>query len=277
MMDDTARMLELPDGTILGRSGRYIEVNGTRFYHEIHGKGEPLVLIHGAWATLESFMFQVGEFSRHFRVVLVERRGHGRTPDTPDKFTFRQGAEDMMAVMDSLGIDSAHIVGWSDGAVIGLLMVKGNPGCARKFVSISGTYNIRGYTREFANRSDEAGPESLDDNIVQAYRWTSPDGPDHFGVVFEKIKGMSASHPRFTKRDLEEIGTPTLVMSGDKDIVSLEHTVNLYKGLGNAQLSILPGTSHFLPMERPDQVNSQIIKFLGSDPGETERMSLFRD
>jgi pimeloyl-ACP methyl ester carboxylesterase len=276
-MGDFDELLSLPDGSILGRSGGYIEANGTRFYHEIHGQGEPLLLMHGAWATLESLMFQVGPLSERFKVILVERRGHGRTPDTTGRFTYRQGAEDMVAVLDRLGFNRAHLVGWSDGALVGLMMVREHPQIARRFVSISGCYHFRGYTREFARSYDESTPESLNPLIAQLYKRTTPDGPDHFPVVFEKIKEMYASHPRYTKRELDKILTPILVMSGDEDLISLDHTINFFRGLPNSHLSIIPGATHMLPMEKPDLVNSQIIQFLESGGIERGAVGLFTD
>ena len=275
-MDYYEKLMRLPDGTSLGRSGGFIEVNNAKFYHEVHGDGRPLLLMHGAWATIESLMFQVGPLSERFKVILVERRGHGRTPDTPGRFTYRQGAEDMVAVLNALGHDHVDIAGWSDGAVIGLLMARNHTEIVRRYVSIGGSYHFRGYTREFARDFEESSPGSLDPVISQVYGWTSPDGPEHFPVVFEKIKGMSSSHPRFTKRDLGSIVAPTLVMSGDNDIVSLEHTVNFYKGLPHGFLSILPGSTHMLPMEKGDMVNEQIVQFLEADKLERADGNLFR-
>jgi len=275
-MDYYEKLMRLPDGTSLGHSGGFIEVNNAKFYHEVHGDGRPLLLMHGAWATIESLMFQVGPLSERFKVILVERRGHGRTPDTPGRFTYRQGAEDMVAVLNAFGHDHVDIAGWSDGAVIGLLMARNHTEIVRRYISIGGSYHFRGYTREFARSFEESSPESLDPVISQVYGWTSPDGPEHFPVVFEKIKSMSSSHPRLTKRDLGSIVTPTLVMSGDNDIVSLEHTVNFYRGLPHGFLSILPGSTHMLPMEKGDMVNEQIVQFLEADKLERADGNLFR-
>jgi pimeloyl-ACP methyl ester carboxylesterase len=274
-LDDLERLLNLPDGKILGRSGGYAKIDGIGFYYEIHGKGHPLVLMHGAWATIESLAFQVGPLSERFKVILVERRGHGRTPDTPGKFTYMQGAEDMKRVLEHLGVSQAHIVGWSDGGVIGLLMARHHPDIMKRFVCIGGSYHFRGYTRTFAKSFVDSTSDSLDPMMAQAYKWTSADGPEHFPVVFEKIKGMSSSHPRYTKNELKSIQIPTLIMSGDADVVSLEHSVNFFKGLPKAQLSIIPGTTHMLPMERPDLVNSQIIQFLEAESIERANGNIF--
>jgi len=274
-LDYFEKLLNLPDGQVLGRSGDYAKIDGVRFYYEIHGEGDPLILMHGAWATIESLAFQVGPLSERFKVILVERRGHGRTPDTPGKFTYMQSTEDMKRVIEYLDIKRAHIVGWSDGAVVGLLMARHHPEVVNRLVCISGSYHFRGYTRAFAKSFEESTAESLNPMIKQVYKWTSPDGPEHFSKVFEKIKAMSSSHPRYTKKELEAIQIPTLVMSGDADIVCLEHTINFFKGLPYAQLSIVPGTTHMLPMESPGIVNSQIIQFLEADSIERASGDLF--
>jgi pimeloyl-ACP methyl ester carboxylesterase len=268
-------MLRLPDGTILGRSGGYIQVGDTRFYHEEHGSGPPVLMMHGAWTGIESLMNQVGPLSEVFRIILVERRGHGRTPDKPGKFTYQQGARDMMDVLDVLGEERIDLVGWSDGAVIGLVMAREFPQRIWRFVSISGSYHPRGYSREFALKHEESTVDELDPILAQVYGWTSPDGLDHFPLVFEKVKAMSSSHPRLTKRDLKDVETPTLVISGDDDIISLEHSVNFYKALPMGYLSIVPGSSHRLPMEQPEVVNDLIADFLREERLERSYQGLF--
>ncbi|MFW5914207.1 MAG: alpha/beta fold hydrolase [Thermoplasmatota archaeon] len=258
-------MLELPDGTELGRSGDHAEVNGAKIYYEVHGEGEPLLLMHGAWSTLESFSHQAAELSRHFKVILAETRGHGRSPDTPQPFTYRQSADDMLALLDHLGARPAHLLGWSNGAVVGLVMCLERPEHIGRFVSISGTFNTRGLTERFLRWFESATPESLDKLMIRAYQRVSPDGPDHFDVVFDKVKRQGETHPELGMEDLGHIDIPTLVMAGDRDIIYLDHSIDFYRGLPRAELSIVPGADHLLLRRRADIVNPQIIDFLTRD------------
>ena len=255
----------MPDGSVLGKKGAYADVNGARLYYEIHGSGEPLLLMHGGFEAIESLYHQAETLSRYFRVILPERRGHGRTGDTEGPIGYLQGARDMAALMEHLKIKNAHLAGYSDGAIVALFMGIHYPERVRKIVSISCNYHWAGLSARFLSKMRALTPERFEQKEVRTmgiYRRVSPDGPAHFPVIFGKIKHLWLTQPRLTSRDLARITAPVLVMAADGDLISPVHTVNLYRSLPKAQLCIVPGTTHALITEAPEEVNGAITKFL---------------
>jgi len=246
-------------------NGRYVIANGVNTYYEVHGEGEPLLLMHGGTDTIECFQEQTPALAKRFRVILPERRGHGRTADVEGPITYELMAQDTIAFMEALGIGAAHLVGWSDGAIVGMLVAMWRPDMVKKLVSIGGNFNVDGLTERFVAYVREATAETYYPPAVEMYKQTSPDGPEHWPVVFEKIMRMWLNQPQMTPQELAGIQAPTLVMCGQNDIMTLEHTVELFRALPNGQLCVLPGASHFLMQEKPALVNQLIIDFLTTE------------
>ena len=239
-----------------------VDVNGVDTYYEVHGAGPPLLLLHGGLAPIETLAAQRDALAPRFRVWLPERRGHGRTPDVEGPYTLAQMTEDTLAFMDAMQIEQADLVGYSDGANIGLLLAIGRPERVRRLVSISGNFDPSGVLPH-----DEIPPRGrLDDafaGLVQLYGELSPDGPDHFGVVLEKLQRMWEEEPRLTVGDLGTIRSLVLVMAGDADMIRLEHTIELYRAIPDARLCLVPDAGHDLITSKPDIVNVTILDFLG--------------
>ncbi len=242
-------------------NGQYINVNGLNTYYEVHGEGEPLLLMHGGFCTIDTFFGLTPELAKHYRVILPERRGHGRTAD-PGEISYQLMAQDTIAFMQALGIESAHLVGYSDGANTGMLVAIQRPDLAKKFVSIGGNFDAGGMTAEANAMMEHATPDSFIPMLVNAYKAVSPDGPDHFPIVFEKIMRMWKNEPKITLEDLGRIKAQTLVLVGDRDLMTLEHSVELFRAIPGAQLCIVPGTTHGLIFEKPALVNQAILNFL---------------
>lgn len=254
--------------------GQYVDVDGVRTYYEIHGEGEPLVLLHGGSATVESWSMQVPALANHYRVYVPERRGHGRTPDVAGAITYEVMADDTAAFLDVLGSGAAHLVGWSDGAVVGLLVAMRHLELVRKLVVIGQYFNADGAVpgvRELLAHWEENLPKELH----EIYDRVSPDGPEHFPVVLEKFTRMWREEPDIALTDLTEVRVPTLVMQGDDDFVRVEHSAAVASMLPEAQLAVVPGASHGMPLEKPDLVNRIILDFL-DDRQPEKTMSLRR-
>lgn len=249
----------------MSASGQYVTCNGVRTYFEVHGQGEPLLLMHGGTLTIESFRQQTPALAERFRVILPERRAHGRTPDVEGPITYDLMAGDTIALMAALSIERAHLVGWSDGANVGMLVALRRPDLVQKLVLISGNFDVSGYTDEFTAFLQQATADTWPSLISDLYKRTSPDGSAHWPLVFEKIKRMWLNEPKIRSQDLVAITAPTLVMCADRDAIKLEHTIDLFRGIPGAQLCVVPGTSHFLPIERPGLVNRVILDFLADD------------
>ena len=242
--------------------GSYVDAGGVSTYYESHGEGEPLLLLHGGLCTIETFFGQTPELAKRFRVILPERRGHGRTADVDGDITYDAMAADTIAFMEALAIESAHLVGYSDGAIVGMLVAMRRPELVRKLVSISGNFDCDGLTDEGRAFLETAQPDTFIPMLAEQYKKTSPDGPEHWPVVFEKIRRMALNEPKISPAELGSIKAPTLVMAADRDLMTLEHTLALFQAIPNAQLCIVPGATHALLFEKPAAVNAAVLAFL---------------
>ena len=242
--------------------GRYLKAGGVRTYIEEHGEGEPLLLLHGGFETVDMLPFLTQHLAKQWRVIAPERRGHGRTADQPGPTTYEVMARDTLAVMDALGVEAADIVGYSDGANIGMLLALAAPERVRRLVLVSGNFHADGMTEAFRRGLRLARADSFEPQFAEAYRALSPDGADHWPVVFEKLQRMMLEEPRLRAADLERIEAPTLVLAGDRDYVDVRHTLALLEAIAGARLCIVPGGSHGLLTEQPALTTRVLLDFL---------------
>jgi pimeloyl-ACP methyl ester carboxylesterase len=244
----------------MGMTG-YIEVAGLRTWHEVSGEGDPLVLLHGGFVGASSFFAQVPALvEAGYRVHVPERRGHAHTPDVEGPLSYSVMADDTVAYLEQeIGVP-AHLVGWSDGAVVALLVARRRPDLVARMVLIGQYYNSSGRVAGADLLAYLNSPEATT-FLRRAYDPVSPDGPDHFSVVHAKMMHMIATEPEIALDGLAGITAPTLVLQGDRDEVTVEHSLAVVAALPEARLAVLPGT-HTLPLEHPELVNPLIISFL---------------
>ena len=244
----------------------YLDVAGRAIWHETAGEGEPLVLLHGAFAGASSWFAQTSALAAAgFQVFLPERRGHVHTADVEGPITYSVMADDTIAYLEAVVGAPAHLVGWSDGAVVGLLVAQRRPELVDRLVLIGQYYNSEGKTGGgLADEGLELGGEAIS-FLRTEYDQVSPDGPDHFPVVYAKLLHMIRTEPEIDLDSLSVITAPTLVLQGDRDEVTVEHSAAVTRALPDARLAVLPG-SHGLPIESPDIVNPLIISFLRGGP-----------
>jgi pimeloyl-ACP methyl ester carboxylesterase len=170
--------------------------------------------------------------------------------------------DDTIAFLETVVGQPADLVGHSDGAVVAMLVAIQRPELVRRLVMISGGFN----------KSGEAAPEAewnvdaIAEFLGPAYGEVSPDGIDHFKVVATKIGEMAAVEPNLQASELAKVTCRSLVMFSDDDLVTLAHAVEMYDALPNAELAIVPGTSHFLTQEKPELVNKVVVDFLTKEP-----------
>jgi pimeloyl-ACP methyl ester carboxylesterase len=239
----------------------YIDVAGLRTWHEVSGGGDPLVLLHGAFVGASSFFAQTPALvEAGFRVHVPERRGHGHTPDVEGPLTYSVMADDTVAYLEQEVGAPAHLVGWSDGAVVALLVAQRRPDLVARMVLIGQYYNASGRAAGDDLVTYLNSPEAIT-FLRQAYDPVSPDGPEHFPAVHAKVMQMITTEPEIALDTLAELSTPTLVLQGDRDEVTVEHSLAVVAALPEARLAVLPG-SHTLPLERPELVNPLIVSFL---------------
>ena len=248
------------------RNGSHVDAGGLRTYYEVTGEGEPLLLLHGGFCTVETFDGLTPLLAQEFRVYVPERRGHGRTPDVEGPITFEDMAKDTIAFMEALDIDSAHVVGWSDGAVVALHVALERPELVSKLVLIGTAANHDGVPPEALEMLKHATPGTLLPPVLrELYARVSPDGPEHFDVVFERLVSTWRTEPSFDLSELGRLAMPTLVMLGEHDIVTLEHATAMVRAIPDAQLAVVPGADHAFPMQAPELVSGPVRAFLSEE------------
>jgi len=239
---------------------RYVQLGDVRTWYDEHGEGEPVVLLHPAGADTRAFTPNLGALAARFRVFTPERRGHGHTPDAEGPITYEVMAQDTIAFLETKVNGPAHLVGCSDGATVALLVALRRPGLVRRVALVAGVFHRDGWVPETADVDDNAAAF-----LAASYGQVSPDGPGHFPVVAAKMARMHAEEPALTESDLKSVASRTLVMVGDDDEVRLEHAIALYRSLPDAELAVVPGTSHGLLVEKPSLCNTIIIEFLTTE------------
>ena len=244
----------------------YVLLDGVRTWYDEQGDGDPLVLLHpgGAGVDARAFGPNVKPLAARFRVYTPERRAHGHTPDVEGPITFDAMAKDTIAFLESVVGRRAHVVGCSDGAIVGLLVALRRPDLIDRLVLVAGVFHFQGWLPQVIDPNN--GPP---DFLGRLYEEVSPDGAGHYQVVVDKLARMHTEEPTLKADELGELRSRTLVMVGDDDEVRLEHAVAMYRGIRDAELMVVPGTSHGLLVEKPDLCNEVMIHFLTTDPVDT--------
>jgi pimeloyl-ACP methyl ester carboxylesterase len=250
------------------RSG-YAPVNGLKMYYEVYGsangKVPPLVLLHGGGSTIEtSFGKVLPALAKTRQVIAFEQQGHGRTADIVDRpFTFEQSADDAAGLLRHLNIGKADFFGYSNGGHIALQMAISHPGLVRKLVVESAMFHRDGSDPGFWKSFEHAKLGDMPPELRGAYLGVAPH-PEDLPTFFAKSVQRMLNFKGWTPEDIQSIDAPTLVMIGDRDIVTPEHAVRMFRLLPNAQLAVLPGTDHMTIVNRSDWLVPMIGTFLDS-------------
>jgi pimeloyl-ACP methyl ester carboxylesterase len=232
-------------------AGSYFELKDTKLYYEIYGEGEPLFLLHGNSGSIQDFYQQIPVLSKQFKVIVVDTRGQGKSTDTSHReFTYIQFAEDIKALADQLGLKKINIAGWSDGGITGLEFALKYPDNLNKLIAIG------------AN----AFPEGVDERLIshmknQLLVLNLDKKPEKFDE--RRLVTIMLNEPHISKKDLSKIQNQVLVIAGDKDVIKQDHTEMIAKEIPNAELKIYKDATHMIPFENADELNEDIIRFMG--------------
>lgn len=249
--------------------GRHVDIAGHPTWVEEIGAGdETIVLLHGGMGNGDELLGAIGApLAERYRVVAFDRRGHGRTADTDAPFLYTDMADETIGVLDEVVGGPAHLVGYSDGAIVAMLVSKARPDLVSRQVLIGANYHY-GAVREFGMEPGSPLAQTMYDEYVER----SPDGDEHFPIVLAKAFTLMSTEPTMTPDDLRDITTPTLVLAGDDDLIEHPHTVSLFEALPAGQLAIVPRASHALHLDVPDELARQILDFLAADATPTTAM-----
>jgi pimeloyl-ACP methyl ester carboxylesterase len=235
----------------------YLAVNGLDMYYEVHGNGSPLLLLHGGSGWIPEKW--IPSFTPHFRVVAPEQMGHGRTADLVDRpFHYHDMADDTVELMRQLEIETAVVVGYSDGGIIGLDMAIHHPERVTKLAVTGANARFDGYTAQNQEWVVSLDPDTQP--VSDDYVRLSPDGAGHWPVLLGRLQPMWANEPSFTEDELESIKAPTLLIIGDRDIVTPEHAVEMFRTIPRAQLCVVPNAGHGV------MPNETVLAFLQEEP-----------
>ena len=248
-------------------AGKYVDVNDIKVYYEIYGEGEPVLLLHGNGSSIESFIYQIPELSKHFKVIAIDSRAQGRSTDSDKDITYALMASDMSELIDKLNLVKVNVVGWSDGGIIGLELAYAHPEKVLKVITFGANYTYE----NFIAPPDNVIMEPNDPLIVKisegmqrhsdALERLSPN-PERIPTIEKKLSELTQNYPTFTTNQLTTIDIPFLIVVGDHDLIRIEHTISLFTNLRKAQLLIVPRASHLVPVEYPELINSEVIRFL---------------
>jgi pimeloyl-ACP methyl ester carboxylesterase len=228
--------------TIMAQSkGNYANVNGLKMYYEIHGKGFPLVLIHGGGSTIETTFGQIlPVLAKKHQVIAVEIQAHGHTADIDRPLSFEQDADDVAELLRQLHITQADIFGFSNGASTTLQLAIRHPKIVNKIIVASTMYKKEGAFDGFWEIMKAATFEGMPQPYKDAFLKINPD-KEALYTMYKRDVARMQSFKDMKDDDIKNIICPALILAGDKDVVRVEHEVEMFRMMKQAQLAILPG------------------------------------
>src|SRR2546425_2051845 len=237
----------------------YVGHDGARIWYTSHGSGPPVIMLHGGLGHSGNWGYQVPALlDSGYRAVLIDSRGHGRSTRDARPFTYELMASDVIAIMDELHLDRSALVGWSDGACTALIMAMSDP------ARVAGVFF-------FGCNMDPSGIKEIEPNHIldRCFHRHAEDyarlsaTPDQFKAFAEAVGLMQRTLPTASARALAEIRVPVAIVHSEHDeFIKREHAEYLARRIPGAELIVLPGVSHFAPLQRPTQFNAGMVAFL---------------
>lgn len=259
--------------------GHYVDVNGVKMYYEVSGKGEPLVVLHGAHMDISSMGRIIPMLAESHQVYALEFQGHGRTADIDRPITYQNLADDVAAFMDAVGLKKADIFGYSMGAIAGLQVAIRHPEKVDQLISASGAYDLQGWQQAYSEMIPQMSVEMFIAMPYFAEIYKKSANPDGYTAFLKKMIALEHA-PMAWEEEVGKLKTPVLIIAGDADVATLEHTVAMFRLLGGgvmgdmgqplpaSSLAIMPATSHTAVISQPDLLYSFVGPFL---KGETPK------
>ncbi len=233
------------------KAGRYIKIRDLKMYVEIYGKGNPMLVIHGNGGSMASMDNQIAFFTGSHQVIAADSRAQGRSTDDRDSLSYELMADDCNALLDSLHNDSALVIGWSDGGIIGLLLAIRHPDKVKK-LAITGA-NIRPDTTAISAADFQSMIDFV--NLLKQ----QPKNENSRNKI--KLTQLMIDEPNIGYKELQKIHCPVLVIGGDHDIIKPEHTLEIFRSIPHAKLWILPGSGHETCITFKEDFNEQVRRF----------------
>lgn len=235
------------------KTGRQ-KVNGVELYYAIYGKGRPVIFLHPGLGNSDYWANQVGPLSQDYQVIVVDLRGHGRSSGSDQPLTYELMASDIVRLIKTLNVEQPAIVGWGDGAVVGLEMAMRYPKRISKLVAFGLTYDVSG--QQPGVDQNQTFIDYVHKAMADRQRLSPQPGAD---ATFDQLEALWAAAPRYTPADLAKVDTPTALIAAEYDEwVTLAHMEEAARLLPNSQIAVLRRTSHFAPWQAPKAFNDTL-------------------
>lgn len=236
----------------------HVEVGAARIYYASYGSGDAVILLHGGLGHADVWGFQLPALAS-YRVIALDSRGHGRSTKTSEPLSYSTMANDVIAVMDKLGVARAAIVGWSDGAIIGIHLAMTQPTRVSRVVAFGANVTKAGYRPEFAEGKPNAAIGKYIEQMTADYTRMAVEVEKTMTAVGE----LYSREPAYTPEQLARITVPILIIDGDHDeAIRPEHNAEMARWIPGAKLVMLEGLSHFALWQDPQRFNEQMTSFL---------------
>ena len=258
-MDSLAMQFQsMMQGTTYGKNkeaGKYYNIRGFKMYAETYGSGQPLLIIHGNGGSINNFLYQIPYFSKKYKVIVADSRAQGNSKDEADSLSYEMMADDYAALLDQMKIESAFVIGWSDGGINGLLLAIRHPGKVKK-LAVTGANLWPDTTAVSADVLQMLLPEY---NSAKSMTNKTPQQKGGW-----KLLRLMVEEPHIRLTDLQKISIPTLVIGGDHDVIKPEHTLLIAQNIPNSYLWILPNSGHSTPIIYKNEFNKKIDDFFST-------------
>jgi pimeloyl-ACP methyl ester carboxylesterase len=256
----------------------YAPVNGLKMYYEVHGRGEPVVLLHGAFMTItNNWAGWIDELSKTRKVIAVEMQGHGRTADIPRELSSENLADDVAALLEYLELSRADLIGYSMGGGVAMRVAVRHPDQVRRVVVISSTFRRDGMTQEGLDAIPKLTAEAFEGSPIEAeYQRLSPT-PDQFSSFVERMVAAYSKGNDLSADQLQSTTAPMFFIFGDADGIRLQHVAEMFRLKGGeihgdlrprseSRLAIIPNTTHVTLMQRMSIIVPMVNDFLNAKP-----------
>jgi pimeloyl-ACP methyl ester carboxylesterase len=233
-------------------AGKFYEINGFKMYTETYGDGPPLLMLHGNNGDMSAFSQTVPYFAAHYKVILADSRSQGRSLDPTHPINFEMMADDFAALLDAMHIDSAYVIGWSDGGINALLLAIRHPSKVKKLAATGA--NLWTSPDALAPGIWDGAAAEYEAGLKRIYT-TAKEKNDR------KLFLLDWWEPHITLAQLHTIQAPSLIIAGDHDVISLAHTTLIYQNIPHANLWIVPNSGHPTLIEHTDEFNQKVNDF----------------
>lgn len=243
--------------------GKYLDISNTKIYYEEYGSGIPLLLLHGGFGSIHDFQKVIPKLAKHFRVIAVDSPGHGRS-EQADTLSFDLMSDYFSQMIDLFKLDSVNIMGYSDGGITALLLAAKRPDKVKKIIASGVNSRMDAVKPEILEYLNAVSPDFIQANQKEwltAYQRKSPE-KGKWKKYITDMTSMYSKNVLITNQTLSNIKAEVLLVYGDRDVIKLEHGIELYETIDRSKLCVIPDTPHEVFNERPEIICNIGIEFL---------------